>query len=379
MFRAIGVNHGVHLFLNRNPLEEGLEYLTEAIRHGHGPAGLNMEMIEFRSERHYSQFIHSLTAATYLSVLNMAGSSPTLHASGLCSEETTSAFENFFANNKSVRSLDISGFSGKLDEGQLGKGFGHSLVGLTKNTTMTHLRVRNQNLHEDTGTLGIVISENKSIRTFDCQDNRLNLTSLQFLVSSLKNNHTIVDFPFSPEERRRIWEEILAGFRRQAPTTPSKKEKSPLHGQEMMLREIFSQKFEELQQCLRRNRDIWETTIGLIFDYESPGDSGDEAGWSELALIARQSEKSPDDDATPTGLGDTGARRPATVRSSNISINTSIPAPYKVPAADGAESPTDTLGHASELSTTPELVSPSTPEDLAFHKILDGIKASGLL
>ena len=309
----------------------------------------------------------------------MVGTSPASHASGLCSEETTSALQGFFSNNKSVRYLDISGFSGKLDEGQLGKGIGRSIIGLSKNTTMTHLRIRNQNLHDDIGTLGIVISENTTLKMFDCQDNNHNLTSLQFLVSSLKNNHNIVELPFSPEERDRIWEEMLAGLQRQSPMTTPRKEKSPLHGQKGMLREVLTRKFEELDQYLRRNREALQRMIGQTFDYESPSDNGEEVGWSEFGLIGKQRVKSPEDDATPTGLGDTGLQRPATVRSSNITINTSIPAPYHVLAADGAESPTDTLGHASELSTTPELVSPSTPEDLAFHKIIDGIKASGLL
>ena len=382
LFRAIGVDHGIHLFLNGNPLDEGLEYLAEAIRYSQGPAALSMEMVEFKSERRYAEFIRALAATEHLSFLNLVGTSPILQGTGVCSKDTLSALEEFFAHNKSIRYLDISGFSGKLDEGQLGKGFGHSLMGLTKNTTMTHLRVRNQNLHDDAGTLGVVISENKFLRMLDCQDNKLNMTSLQFLVSSLKSNFNIVEFPFSPEERGRIWAEILVGLRRQTSSIPSKKEKTPLplQSQETMLREVFWHKFEELGQYLVRNRELLENTIGQAFEYESPSESGDEGNWPRLGLMAGASVTIPEEDDTPTGINEAaGARRPATIRSSNITIDTSIPAPYHIPAGDGAESPTDTLGHASEMSTTPELVSPSTPDDVAFLKLIDGIKAHGLI
>ncbi|KAH8895044.1 RNI-like protein [Thozetella sp. PMI_491] len=384
LFSAIGINHGIHLFLSGNPLEDGIEYMAEALRHHYGPAGLTMEMIELRSERKYCDFVKALTTTKYLHMLSLVGTSPTLPSGTSCHQQTMLAMEEFFAYNTSLRYLDMSGFSGRLDDGQLAKGFGHSLIGLTKNTTLAHLRIRNQNLHEDAGTLGTVISENSNLRVLDCQDNNFNMTSLQFLANSIKDNFSIVDFSFPKEEQERIWRETLAGLRRRNPPAPPKKDKNSddLETQETMLRGVFEQKLGELERYLERNREAREHATGQSFDYEAPAGIGSEGVWSRITLevpVSGPGAVLPEDPLNrPTSWEvDAEPRRPVTIRSSAMAIDTSNLAPYHVSNVEGNESPAETLGALSEVSTPPELVSPRTPEDESFQKALEDLAKTG--
>jgi hypothetical protein len=217
LFDAIGEHDGIHLCLSGNPIEDGIEHLAAAIRQHKGPAGLDMEMIEFKDENKYISLIQALTETKRLLRLSLAGTAPSPPSHGRCSQELVSKLHDFFARNVSIRYLDLSGFCGKLDDSQLGRGFGRSLSGLAHNKTITHLRIRNQNLHEDVGMLGQALAKNNTLRMVDCSGNNLNLTSLRFLVDSLRTNTSIIEFPLPSEERRAIWKTILRGLHR----TPS--------------------------------------------------------------------------------------------------------------------------------------------------------------
>ncbi|KAK0630580.1 hypothetical protein B0T17DRAFT_507043 [Bombardia bombarda] len=296
LFSAIGENHGVDLSISGNPLEEGIEELAKAIRQNRTPAALTMEMVEFREESSYLLLIKALTETKYLSVLSMVGTAPTPSAHGPCSPETVQALEQFFARNKSIRRLDLSGYCGKLDDGQLAKGFGASLIGLTKNTTMTHLRVRNQNLHDDAGTLGSVLRGNTQLMVLDCQDNNFNLSSLQYLVSSLEGNKRIIEFPFSVAERSTIWKRILAGLHRnsQAGAT-AKGDKDLRKRQEAGLWDFFYRQFDELDGYLKRNRLALEEASGQVLDFDTSAERAGATmssgtGWQALefrSVVAR--------------------------------------------------------------------------------------------
>ncbi|KAK3997316.1 hypothetical protein QBC44DRAFT_338764 [Cladorrhinum sp. PSN332] len=305
LFDAIGENHGLHLCISGNPIEDGIEHLAQAIRESKGPSGLYMEMVEFRDEDNYITLINALAETKYLSLVSLAGTAPTPSSYGKCSPDLVNTLHNFFARNNSIRCLDLSGFCGKLDDGQLTKGFGRSLSGLSQNTTMTHLRIRNQNLHDDAGTLGKVLTENNTLMVLDCQDNNLNLTSLRFLVDSMKTNTSIIEFPFSSRERAAIWKNILRGLRRTASTNagsrtapgtmsaraeaskkdsskkdksasthhnhlnPHAKDKNSLRPEETMLHKVLDDQFDILNAQLRRNRAALEAASGQILDLDS--------------------------------------------------------------------------------------------------------------
>lgn len=282
LIRSLGNHPRSQLHLNGNPLEDGVEDLCRAIALSPGPAGLHMDMVEFRHETNFVALMKALTINKNISFLSMAGAAPIPSADGPCGSEVCQALEAFFQGNKSVRYLDLSGYNGKLDEGQLAPGFARSLRGLAFNTTLTHLRIRNQNLHDDVGTLGVVIRQNKTLRMIDCQENCWNLTSVQFLSKSLKLNSSIVEFPFPPAEYERVLRRVVSDIRRQ--TAGSKAALSMYAEQEGVLRSALQRQVQELRETVVRNRDVLEANGPFTMDYEESGETGGESGWPSLEM-----------------------------------------------------------------------------------------------
>jgi len=375
LFNAVGVDHGLDMSLSGNPLEEGIEDLAGAILQNTLPARLTMDMVEFREEANYCLLIRVLTDTKHLRHLSLVGTVPVPSMRGTCSSEIVRVLENFLVHNTSLRSLDLSGYCGRLDDGQLAKGFARALLGLVRNRTLRSFKVRNQNLHDDAGILGQVVAGNRGLVSFDCQDNGLNLSTLKFLVSSLKENKKIVDFPFDEAERAAIWAGIAAGLRKSSATyaatsaaaaaaaaasfasgrysasrpvsgtgggggKEAKKGTSKvealrsemLRDQEKMLKEVLRKQFDTLDEYLRRNRlasplqaEAWAGFGGLEFVDEiiasSSSSSDNEA--DERADVGVAVTTTGDGAervaAASSGGGDRVRRlRRATVRSSNI-------------------------------------------------------------
>ncbi|KAK4249959.1 hypothetical protein C7999DRAFT_39082 [Corynascus novoguineensis] len=276
LFRAIGENRGMYLSLNGSPIEDGIEELAAAIAAQQGPAGLSIEMIEFREETNFLALLRVLTTARHLSLLSLAGTAPSPSAPGPCSDELVATLHDLLALNASIQCLDLSGFSGKLDDGQLPRGAGRALAGLAANTTLTHLRIRNQNLHEDAGVLGRALAANATLRAVDCRGNGLNLTSLRFLVDSIAGDSSsksaLVEFPLPEDERAAIWRDVLRGLQRTpssaaAHLTNSSSSSSSSSSaaaataaaavareQEVLLREVLDGLFARLERKLEENR-----------------------------------------------------------------------------------------------------------------------------
>lgn len=291
LFLSLANHPEAHLHLNGNPLEDGIDDLCRAIAKTPGPLGLHIDMVEFRHEANFIALMKSLSANTNIIFLSMAGTAPTPSSDGPCGSEVCQALEDFFRDNKSVRFLDLSGYSGKLDEGQLGKGFARSLRGLTSNTTLTHLRIRNQNLHDDVGTLGVVIRQNRTLRMIDCQENNWNLTSIQFLSKSLKLSNSIVEFPFPQAEYERALRRVVADIRRQASAGSSSGSSSKAASasmyveQESVLRTALQRQVRELRETVVRNREALEAANGpFAMDLEESGATGGERGWPSLEM-----------------------------------------------------------------------------------------------
>ncbi|KAK4190366.1 hypothetical protein QBC35DRAFT_79402 [Podospora australis] len=420
LFDAIGVNHGLHLCISGNPIEYGVEELAAAIRANKGPAGLYMEMVEFKHESNYLLLLNAMAETKHLSLLSLAGTAPSPSPLGVCSPELVTALHDFFARNKSIHCLDLSGFSGKLDDSQLTKGFGRSLSGLAKNKTMTHLRIRNQNLHDDAGTLGKVLAENSVLLVLDVQENNLNLTSLRFLVDSMKTNTSIVDCPFSLREQKAIWKNILKGMRRaRGGSQGNLKDSHQLKPEEVAVREVLQQQFERLHEYLRRNRLILEAQSGQLFDLESPmtiasspndgtspgGNSDKEEMWPPLALdfdlggrnalelgenfalIGTEGYKNDSglqDIQQQQNYNQPPPQRRPTVRSYAIEkVEAPLPMPYHNLMYNGGvlpvESPTETLDPVQEVETPPpDVFSPGDEPDPIFLKMMDQFRAAGI-
>lgn len=289
LFRSLAHHPGAHLHLNGNPLEDGIEDLCRAVALTPGPAGLHIDMVEFRHETNFVALMKAFTSNRNINFLSMVGTAPNPSSDGPCGPEVCQALEAFFQGNRAVRYLDLSGYSGKLDEGQLARGFARSLRGLASNTTLTHLRIRNQNLHDDVGTLGVVIRQNRTLRMIDCQENNWNLTSIQFLSKSLKLSSSIVEFPFPQAEYERALRRVVADIRRQAAAgggSSGKATSSSIYvEQEAVLRTALQRQVHELRETVVRNRDALEAANGpFAMDLEESDATGGERGWPSLEM-----------------------------------------------------------------------------------------------
>ncbi|KAJ4304073.1 hypothetical protein N0V88_001683 [Collariella sp. IMI 366227] len=176
LFLAIGINTSMHLSLSGNPIETDLPLLLTAITSQHGPSTLHLDMIEFKSEPSYLSLLSALTTTRHLTLLSLAGTAPSPSSHLPCTPSLTRTLSSFLAENTSLTHLDLSGFSGRLDDGHLPLGFGRALSALAQNRTLTHLRIRNQNLHADAGALGHALAQNRTLLSVDCRDNGWNLT-----------------------------------------------------------------------------------------------------------------------------------------------------------------------------------------------------------
>ncbi|KAK2009819.1 leucine rich repeat protein [Colletotrichum eremochloae] len=197
LFNSMGQGRVMTCSISGNYLEAGTEALANAIAYNFGPTSLFMDMIEFQNEKNYIRIIKALSLNRTIRLLSLVGTS----TPGQVSEEACTAVSDFFATNQSVQYLDFSGFSAKLDEGQLGLGFSRSLSGLAENTELRHLRIRNQKLNLNIGDLAHAIHLNQTLTTLDVQENNLNLSNLSHMTRALEQNSSIQEFcPFSRSE-----------------------------------------------------------------------------------------------------------------------------------------------------------------------------------
>lgn len=197
IFQAMGRARPMELHINGSRIDEGADELVMAISEDYGPWCLFAQMIEFAVETNYIKILRALTSNQSIECLNLAGTSTPDAASGAACQ----AIADFFAQNRSVRYLDISGFDSKLDEGRLGREFSKSLIGLRTNKSIEHLRVRSQMLNINIGDLAEAIAVNRTLQTLDCEGNDFSLSNYRHLVQSLEQNTTIRYFSaFAPEE-----------------------------------------------------------------------------------------------------------------------------------------------------------------------------------
>lgn len=291
LIRALGSHTNVHLHLSGNPLEDGIEDLCRAISLTPGPVGLHMDMLEFRHEVNFVALMKALTCNRKISSLSLVGTAPTPSADGPCGSEVCDALREFFERNTAVKQLDLSGYSGRLDEGQLGQGFAQSLRGLVSNNTLTHLRIRNQNLHDDVGTLGSAIRQNSALRVVDCQDNNWNLTSLQFLTKSLKLNRSIVRFSFPQKEYERVWSRIIQDLHRQSVVSKA----AVAAQQESALRTALQRQIQELRETIQRNCGALDRdALSAVLETIHLAESDEESGWpnpDELNAVTEDSSR----------------------------------------------------------------------------------------
>lgn len=207
LFRSMGPNREMEVYMNSSRLDEGITDLSDAIGTGLGPWTLFMQMIDFNREESYVTLLRALALNNCIRCLSLAGSS----TPDAASETACQAVFDFLAKNNTVRYLDMSGYDSKLDEGRLGRGFSRALGGIRHNTCIEHLRIRSQMLNINVGDLAEALAVNRTLQTVDCSSNDLSLSNLRFLITKLGRNTSIRTFTaFSSQELNRSIEKSVS-------------------------------------------------------------------------------------------------------------------------------------------------------------------------
>ncbi|KJR89876.1 leucine rich repeat domain containing protein [Sporothrix schenckii 1099-18] len=399
IFNAMAGLYDIHLHLSSNPLEDGIEDFVSALGHNWGGRfGLHLNMIEFQNEAKYIQLMGALASNPFIDYLSLVGTAPVPVTDDACSDNTIEALERFFEENQSVRYLDISGYCGKLDDGQLGKGFGRALRGLANNKTLTHLRVRNQRLHDSTGTFGTAVQANKALLYLDCGDNGFNATSLLYMAKSLETNTTLLVYPFSSEDLEDVLKHCVKDIPPPpSPTQPSNsKHKKKLSGptvdpglerQKELLRGEIEAAASEIMSYMSRNMTKLQQDTGCVLDLGEAYDTCGERGWPSLQLrmpegvmftttpMEEEEEQDMQDQSdgqsmdqlstgpqssSHSGASGTPARQQP-INSSMVAPQITEDMPYRVQPDDEAlNSPIDGSGLSWDLPKTPKVASETT-------------------
>ncbi|KAF6843269.1 leucine rich repeat protein [Colletotrichum musicola] len=389
LFRSMGQGREIVCSINGNYIETGIQDLASAIAYNFGPTSLFMDMIEFRDEANYIRIIKALALNRTLRLLSLVGTS----TPGQVSDDACLAVSDFFANNQSIQYLDFSGYSAKLDEGQLGLGFSRSLSGLGSNKTLLHLRIRNQKLNMNIGDLAEAIHMNQTLRTLDVQENSFNLSNLSHMVRSLEQNTSIQEFcPFSKSELGQAIKSSLTNLNmptgqsavrnRRASKVLSKAtfenfaaEMDRNNGLMLNLKEEWTSKTAQIDRILERNRTLAYEVEMARLQWDMPENPDAEWIAYDLSIIfgglaAKAMKKRPAAMDTP---GYRGSMLAAGYRGSMMFGTNSPPldqfedyglkaAPHHVSQEEVMDSPaTEAAPGSSALPTPPEWAPSGSP------------------
>lgn len=223
MSREAGKPRGMHVSASENRLKIGYSLLFKTIAQNYGPTRLTMRMIDFEKERHFRELVEALTTNTTLVQLDISKASLPYDAG----EETCMALSKMFAENKTLRELDISGEHAHLDSARFGIGLNLALKGLMGNSTLEVLKIEHQNLgFQGAETLAELLDVNKSLVEIHCENNDINLQSFTVLVNALQKNTTLLYLPTLDKDREtsleKVKREISAMEKIEEDTTPTK-------------------------------------------------------------------------------------------------------------------------------------------------------------
>ncbi|KAI1854739.1 hypothetical protein JX266_000857 [Neoarthrinium moseri] len=257
IFCRIGKGRDIHLHLNSNPLEDGSTDWIDLIHGNEAPKRLHLDMIQFRHESNFNKLLTALSHNSTIEYLSLVGTGPPDRATPATSE----LLSKFLESNTTLQFLDLSGYSGKLEDAHLGWGLSGALGGLKQNSTLRQLRIRNHDIGaaEDITELCRVIAANSSLAMLDIQSNNFDHHQFSKLVHALSHNGHIVSFPISQTDRDYALEKERQLFRKQLKKAPhkalSKSEEARLDGLLKWLRDHWDTEVKKATETLKRNRD----------------------------------------------------------------------------------------------------------------------------
>ncbi|KAH9906228.1 RNI-like protein [Xylariomycetidae sp. FL2044] len=268
----VGVGRNMHLYINENPLEVDSTDWIDLIHGNEAPTMLHLNMIQFQHEANFNRLLTALRHNSTIEFLSMVGTGPPARASS----KTSGLLFKLFEANNTLKFLDLSGYTGKLEDGQLGWGLSGALGGLAKNTSLRQLRIRNHDIGtaEDLTELCRVIVANKSLCMLDFQQNNLNHHQFSKLAHALNSNHNIISFPWSDSDRSyALQKEKQIFMKHHVPTNKSGQSKlsrsteGRLNGLLKWLGGHWNSEAQKFRDILARNREN-PSNQSLEFDME---------------------------------------------------------------------------------------------------------------
>ncbi|KAI0011770.1 RNI-like protein [Xylariaceae sp. FL0662B] len=260
IFCRVGAGRNIHLLLNENPLELGSTDWIDLIHGNEAPKMIHLDMIMFQHESNFNRLLKALAHNKTIEFLSMVGTGPPNRAS----TKTSELLSTFFQSNDALRFLDLSGYSGKLEDSHLGCGLTGAMGGLKHNTTLRQLRVQNHDIGagEDVTELCRVLASNKGLAMLDCQNNNLNHHQFAKLVHALSFNPHIISFPVANTDREYAVQREKRQFMQQhaqrsksLKITSSKSVENRLEGLLTWLERYWDYEANKVREILERNRN----------------------------------------------------------------------------------------------------------------------------
>ncbi|KAI0191467.1 hypothetical protein EV127DRAFT_65999 [Xylaria flabelliformis] len=265
IFCRIGIGRDIHLYLNGNPLEAGSTDWIDLIHANEAPVKLHLDMIQFQNESNFNKLLTALSHNRTIKFLSMVGTGPPDRVSS----KTSELLSNFFQTNDTLEFLDLSGYSGKLEDGQLGWGLSGALSGLKDNTSLRQLRLRNHDIGaaEDLSELCRILVSNKGLTMFDIQHNNFDHHQFGKLVQALSYNHQLISFPISQADRDyAIGKEKRLFMKAQKKDKLGKSAENRLQSALTWLQEHWDSEAKKAKDILERNRN---NPINQVLELES--------------------------------------------------------------------------------------------------------------
>jgi len=286
IFCRVGSSRDIHLSLNGNPLEHDSTDWIDLIHGNEAPTKLSLDMIQFQHESNFNRLLTALSHNKTIQYLSMAGTGPPDRATS----RTSDIISRFFKMNNTLKFLDLSGYSGKLEDGQLGWGLSGALSGLKDNTALRQLRLRNHDIGaaEDLTELCRILAANKGLVMFDIRNNNFDHHQFGKIVQALSYNHQLISFPISEADReyainkeRRIF---LKGQKQPVIKVQDKLTKksveSRLDGLLAWLARYWDSEVKKVSEILLRNRfTLSDQNLEFEEEYLEAWDDDDLPSW----------------------------------------------------------------------------------------------------
>ncbi|CAJ2510019.1 Uu.00g059190.m01.CDS01 [Anthostomella pinea] len=266
----VGGGRDINLQLSENHLEVGSTDWIDLIHGNEAPRMLHMDMIQFQHDSNFNRLLTALSHNQTIEFLSMVGTGPPARAGS----KTSELLSTFFETNDTLKFLDLSGYSGKLEDGHLGWGLSGALGGLKQNKSLLQLRIQNHDIGaaEDVSELCRVLAANRGLAMFDCRNNNFDHHQFAKLVNALSFNHQLISFPISGADRDyAIQKERRIFMQHQDPTGKSQAKgsktlESRLDGLLSWLRDHWDTEAKKAQAILHRNR---EDPMNQLLELES--------------------------------------------------------------------------------------------------------------